>query len=91
MEKDQTKAALLYHKAAVQGHDLAQAYLGICHEHGKGVETNLVEAFAYYSLDKRNLESAKRLEGKLSSEQITAGKMRASELRDEIAAKKAGK
>jgi TPR repeat protein len=46
--KDPVEAVKWYHKAAEQGHAMAQFNLGECFKYGQGVAKDLVEAVKWY-------------------------------------------
>lgn len=48
-ERDEARAAELLAKAAELGNAVAQRNLGLCHEHGTGVETDEVRAAEMYA------------------------------------------
>jgi hypothetical protein len=47
-EKDYNSAVQYYHKAAKQGDTIAQHYLGVCYEKGRGVTKSISEAVKWY-------------------------------------------
>lgn len=91
VEKDDSRAVTWYRKSAEQGYAEAQLNLARCYDGGEGVPKDETEAYAYFSLAASTLEQARRncaiLEGRLSKEQLTAARERATALRKEINAR----
>lgn len=80
-------AAHWYRRAAEQGHARAQYNMAVLHLHGKGVERDAVEAYAWLLEAAENgheasTELIKELDGILNPKQIEAARKRADELAD---------
>ena len=91
VEKDDSRAVTWYRKSAEQGYAEAQLNLARCYYGGEGVAKDETEAYAYFSLAAPTLEQARKncalLEGRLSKEQLTAARERATALRKDIDAR----
>ena len=78
-----------FHKSSIRPN--IQNALGTYYGKGLGVETNLVESYAWYALSGKPYgehgKTRMKLEQQMSPQQIAAGKKRAEELRAQIAAK----
>jgi len=85
-ERNPKEAVLWYIPSAMQGNADAMFNLAACYQDGDGVEKNLIEAFAYYTLAKRynrTLGVEERLgevREKLSQSEIERGLARSKEL-----------
>jgi uncharacterized protein len=94
--QNQSAGLAMIRKSASLGNDYAFMTLGDYHATGSaGLTKDLVEAYAYLSLATTNVDKARThladLEKKMDSQSISNGKKRAQTLKNEIAAKRAGK
>ena len=92
--RDEAEALKWRLKAAAMNSTGSQWSLGFSYRDGKGVAKDPVEAYAWFDLAARTVRDAPKvrdeLAGKMTSEQVAAGKKRAEELRAQIAAKQNG-
>lgn len=84
VKKDDAEAAKWFKRAAMKNNALAQFYMGSLTERGNGVEKDPAAAYMWYSLSMKNSanerdaaytqKEIKRLEKKLTPEQLTKAK-----------------
>lgn len=79
----------------MNGHASAQIKLGECLESGIGIEKNLIEAYAFYSvasiINQDGPKKRDELRAKLSKAQVESAQRRSISLLEEIETKTAGK
>ena len=72
------EAVTWYRLAAEQGEPLAQSYLSMMYEEGRGIEQDLVQAYKWYSLS-RGHQRLEDIAAKMTSAQIAEAKRLASD------------
>lgn len=70
-EPDLARAIVLWKESAIYGHSESQWHLGVAYEEGKGVDKNLVEAYAWYRCSIASAEAPREGDEKAEAEIAT--------------------
>ena len=92
--ENEAEAVKWFRKAAEQGHSQSQCSLGVMYQYGRGVPQSDIEAYVWFSVSTTNgYEDAEQfwseVKAELTPEQLGTAEDRATELFEQINAKKA--